>query len=395
MISTHRSTSHNRRALINAREDHNKTSETPIHPSALHMKMLRLYDIEIIPPFGDELEIVLPGQTYEHAKRAAEILLLTRGEAPFDPIDISPGRNLGDIYTRKADKLMHHLLAAYDAVYDKAQERRFMAEMFDHLEYQIEAAFPFSRNVDRRLLERFIIQRAARQLPDQIIEADPLRRKANNANAPSPTPKAKGMRADKGLTAAKRLIGSIEKDVHETAQLTDQVKQEHIAARIAISRAASDRAASVRARVNKDFNQHYREVRRLHTEKTPSGDNHAAREYHGTLKAVVRSHQTVLRQALRSVRDHKRDALATADKVLSDFHARNRQLSKWETDWLRQQWRDISTTHYREKHAPAQTAHIDKPAPQPFMERLASRSRERAAPSPCREQNNGHDPEPS
>lgn len=349
------------------------------------MKPLLLYDIEIIPPFGDELEIVLPGRTYEHAKRAAEILLLTRGEAPFDPLDISPNRNLRDIYARKADKLLHHLLAAYDSVYDKAQERRFMTEMFDHLEYQIEAAFPFSRNVDRRLLEKFIIQRTARQLPDQVIEADRLKRKANNANTPSPASK------DRGLRAAKRLIESIETDLHETVQLINQVKHEHIHTRIAISRAARDRATSVRACVNMDFDQHYREVRRLYAGKTQSGDN----DHQGTLKAVVRSHQTVLRQTLKSVRDHKHEALATADKVLSDFHARNRQLSKWEHDWLRQQWRELSATHYREKHAPDQSAQTKRPAAQPFMERLASRARESAAPAPCREQNNGHEPEPS
>lgn len=358
------------------------------------MKILRLYDIAIEPPFGDNLEIVLPGQTYEHAKRAAEILLLTRGEAPFDPLDISPDRNLGNIYARKADKLIHHLLAAYDAVYDKAQERRFMAELFDHLEYQIEAAFPFSRNLDRRLLEKFIIQRAARRLPDHVIEGDPLRRKANNTNTPSPITKTKSLRADRNLSAAKRLIASIENDIHDTAKLTNRVKHEHAQARIAISRAARNRAATVRARIDKDFKTHYREVKRLRAEKArPPSEKHAIDDHNGTLKAVVRSHQTVLRQALKSVYDHKRNALASADKLLSDFHTRNKQLSKWENDWLRQQWREISDTHFREKHPPSPRA--DAPAPQPFMERLAARSRERAAPAPCREQNNGHDPEPS
>lgn len=356
------------------------------------MTQHNLYEIEIVPPFGDELEIVLPGRTFAHAKRAAEILLATRGHDAFEPMQLVMNRDLGAIYARNADKLLGHLLHAYDAVYHSAQERRFMAELFDHLEYQIEIASHFVTKIDHRLLQTHTIQRASRQLPDHVIERDPLGRKAHNANAPSPAPKGQAVQA------AKRLITTIEKDIRETAALSRQLKREHIDARIAISRAASERATAVRARVNEDFAQHYREVGRLYAEKALRPEKTHAADRQATLQAVMKSHQKVLRHALKPVHDHKREALAQADQLVSDFHKRNQQLSKWETEWLQQQWRQITASHAREKHQTTQPAPSSTPPKTPpdtpFMERLATRARERAAPSPSPEQDNAPTPEP-
>lgn len=352
---------------------------------------LRLYGVGI-EHFDHHLyEIVLPGRTHLHARKAAEILLATSGTAHFKPFDLiaSGPANLATEYRAALPRLLPALIAAYGMLSHARSELRAEPELYEALEFQIDAARRLIQPAPSQL-RSYLQQRALSRLPLQIKRAQDLSRVPANAFEPN----SRIVRSS--VSAARAFAQSLEKDAREIAQLKTRIRLEHQLARAQISRAAHDRCANLRSQINAAFAPQYLALKapaqslvdRLDQTMTQIGA--LARE--ALRKATVQAHQEALRTALRPVIAEKRAALAQADQLHERFLKTDRALNHSSTPGLQQLWRAHSSEHARQTNGPDQTAQPNAAKPG-FVERLASRAALSRDQRPASEQNNTPEPD--
>lgn len=345
---------------------------------------LRLYGVGIEHVDHQLYEIVLPGRTHRHARKAAEILLATSGTAPFIPFDLmaSGPTNLTSEYRAGLPHLLPALLRAYAVLSNARAELRDEPELFEAIEYQIDAARRLIKPAPAQL-RTYLQQRALCHLPVQIKRAQDLPRTPANAFEP------KSRLAQSSISAARAFTSSLEQDAREIAALKNRIRQEHILARTQISRNAHHRCAALRLQINAGFSQNYKALKApaqglveiFDQTMTPLGA--LARQALRT--ATIKAHQQALRSALHPVIAEKRAALMQADQLHDRFHITDRALSQTSTPGLQRLWRAQSSEHARTIHGPAHSAQPHAPKPS-FIERLAARAALRRDQRPAAEQ---------
>ena len=346
---------------------------------------LRLYGVGIEHVDNQLYEIVLPGRTHRHARKAAEILLATSGTATFMPFDLmaSGPTNLASEYRAALPHLLPALLKAYAVLSSARAELRDEPELFETIEYQIDAARCLITPAPEHL-RSYLQQRALCHMPVQIKRAQDVQRTPANAFEPNSS------LAQASVSVARAFTKSLEQDAREIAAHKTRIRQEHSLARVQISRNAYHRCATLRSQINAAFSQNYKAL------KAPAGSLVAifdqtmtpigplARE---TLRtATIKAHQQAIRTALRPVIVEKRGALLQADQLHDRFHKTDRALSKSSTPGLQRLWRLQSSEHARQIHGPAHSAQPSAPKPS-FTERLAARAALQRDQRPAAEQN--------
>ncbi|MBX9683213.1 MAG: hypothetical protein K2X41_05435 [Hyphomicrobium sp.] len=351
-----------------------------------HDTSLLLYGVGI-EHFDHHLyEIVLPGRTHLHARKAAEILLATSGTAQFKPFDLmgSGPTDLASEYRAGLPNLLPALLKAYGVLSNARTELRAEPELFEALEYQIDAARRVIKPAPEQL-RTFLQQRALCRLPVQIKRAEDLSRTPANGFEPHTR------LARSSVSAARAFAQSLEKDAREIAALKTRIHEEHRFARAQISRAAHHRFATIRVQINAAFAPQYQALKAPAQSLVATFDQSMipigalARE--ALRKATVQAHQQALKSALQPVIDEKRAALLQANQLHDRFHNTDRALSQTSTPGLQRLWRALSSEHARQTHGPASITqpHATKPG---FIERLASRADLHRDQRPASEQNN-------
>ncbi|OYX97966.1 MAG: hypothetical protein B7Y80_17605 [Hyphomicrobium sp. 32-62-53] len=352
----------------------------------------RLYGIGI-ESFDHKLyEIVLPGRSHHHARKAAEILMGATGTRAFEPFDLLAAEPafLSAAYRSALPRILPCLFSAYELLSHARRELRAEPDLFEALEYQIDHARGLLRPAPKQLRE-YLKHRAITRLPSQIGPAHPVLRPPANKFEPA------SKLAGKTASAAAAFSRSIEKDAQEVAALKTRIQTEHRLARTAISQAARSRCAALRHQINAAFADHYKAL------KIPPGGL-AAEPGHGMIsigtlareslrKATVKAHQQALRTAIRPVIAEKRAALAQADQLRDQFHKTDRALTLSATTDLQRQWRVFAADHDRQIHGPAATPLAPEQKRLEFLERLGARAGQLRPQSPAREQNNLPEPD--
>ncbi len=351
-----------------------------------HDTSLRLYSVGI-EHFDHHLyEIVLPGRTHLHARKAAEILLATSGTAQFKPFDLigSWPPDLASEYRAELPKLLPAFFKAYGVLSNARTELRAEPDLFEALEYQIDAARCVIKPAPEQL-RIYLHQRTLCRLPVHIKRAEDLSRIPANAFEP------KSRLARPSVSAARDFAQSLVKDALEVAALKTRIHEEHRLARAQISRAAQHRCANLRVQISSAFAPQYQALKAPAQSLVATFDQSmipiGALARAALRKAIVQAHQQALRSALQPVIDEKRAALLQADQLHDRFHKTDRALSQTSTPGLQRLWRELSSDHARQTHGPASITqpHATKPG---FIERLASRADLHRDQRPASEQNN-------
>jgi hypothetical protein len=351
----------------------------------------RLYGIGIEGLDHQLYEIVLPGRTHQHARKAADILYGATGTHAFKPFDLlaEGPSDMGSAYRSALPRILPCLFTAYELLSHARRELRGEPELFEALEYQIDHARRLMRPAPA-LLRDYFKQRALTRLPPQLGTSLSVRKAANPFQ-----PASKLTR--KALSAASAFSRALEKDAQEIGALKARIDNEHRLARTDISREARRRSAALRRQIGAAFAAHYKAL------KAPPGAISAAPETGmvpiGALareslrKATVKTHQQALRTAMQPVLAEKRAALAQADQLRDRFYRTDRALTKSATPDLQRQWRAMASDHARQLHGPAQPVPAPNRRKPGFLERIGARAGQLRQHPPAPEQNNLPEPD--
>lgn len=357
-----------------------------------HEQILRLYSIGL-EDFDHELyEIVLPGRTHRHARRAAEILLAATGTRAFKRFDLmgSEPHDLAQEYRSEIPRVLPYLFAAYSVLSDARAQLRNEPDLRGAIEYQIDQARALTRPSPGQL-RLYLQQKALGKLPLAVRRADELARKPAN-------PFARASTLTRTLVSAARAFSqALHKDALEVAALKIKIQQEYITARREISRAARKRSHSLRHQINAAFATHYKSLRpapgALPADPAQSMKPVGALARETLRKATLKAHQQALRTALAPVLAEKRAALRQADQLHERFHKTDRALAQSATPDLQRQWRAFASDHARQLHGPAQPVPSPEQSKPGFLERIGARAGHLRPQSPAPEQNNLPEPD--
>lgn len=357
-----------------------------------HEQILRLYSIGI-EDFDHELyEIVLPGRTHHHARRAAEILLAATGTRAFKRFDLmgSATPDLAQEYRREIPRVLPYLFTAYSVLSDARAQLRNEPDLLDAIEYQIDQARALARPSPGQL-RLYLQQKALGKLPLAVRRADELTREPAN-------PFARASTLTRRLVFAARAFSqALRKDALEVAALKTKIQNEYITARREISRAAWQRSHALRFQINATFAPHYKSLRPVRGALVADpalGMQPVASLARQTMRnATLKAHQQALRTALAPVLAEKRAALRQADQLHERFHKTDRALVQSATPDLQRQWRAFASQHTRQIHGPDQPVPIPDQSKHGFLERLSVRAGHLRPQSPAPEQNNLPEPE--
>lgn len=357
-----------------------------------HEHILRLYSIGV-EDFDHELyEIVLPGLSHRHARRAAEILLATTGARAFKRFDLlgSEPQDLAQEYRRTIPRILPYLFAAYSVLTDARAQLRNEPDLRGAIEYQIEQARALARPSPGQL-RLYLKQKALGALPLAVRRADDVARVPAN-------PFARASTLTRTLVSAARAFSqTLRKDALEVAALKTKIQQEYITARREISRAAWQRSHALRGEINAAFAPHYKSLRPA--PRVLAADPAQSMKPVGVLaretlrQATLKTHQQAIRTALAPVLAEKRAALRQADQLQERFHKTDRALAQSATQDLQRQWRKFASDHARQLHGPAQPVPSPERSKPGFLERIGARAGRLRQQSPAPEQNNLPEPD--
>jgi hypothetical protein len=352
----------------------------------------RLYGIGIEGLDHQLYEIVLPGRTHQHARKAADILYGATGTHAFKPFDLlaEGPSDMGSAYRSALPRILPCLFSAYELLSHARRELRGEPELFEALEYQIDHARRLMRPAPEQLRVYFQ-HKALTRLPLPVASTKALARRPANPFEPAST------LARKNTSAAAAFSRALEKDAQDIAALKARIETEHRLARIDISQAARRRCAALRRQIGAIFSEHYKAL------KAPPGALSAApgegmvpigalaRE--SLRKATLKAHQQALRTAMAPVLAEKRAALAQADLLRDRFYKTDRALTQSATPDLQRQWRAMASDHARQLHGPAQPEPAPNDRKPGFLERIGARAGALRQHAPAPEQNNLPEPD--
>lgn len=355
-----------------------------------HHQTVKLYALAV-EDFDDQVyDIVLPGRSPSHARKAADILLATTGTRSFKSHDLmAPAHpDLRADYTGSAPRLMQSLLEAYALLSGARAALRAEPELFEALEYQIDHARAFVRP-EQPQLRAYLTQRALTRLPLAVRPAQDVRRPAANAfEAASSLPR-------RTISAAKAFSKTIEKDRTEIAALAARVREEYIQTRRSISANAKLRSSQIRAQTNAAFQPHYKLIRTAHAPRAMHNPADTDTRSIGSLshelvlKTTMKAQQQALKVALKATIDEKYSALKRADDLYQRFHSRDLALATAALPALQKQWRALSDAYSRQTHAQSAPNTPNEPS---FLERLGRKAAELREQTPAPEQDLSPEP---
>lgn len=375
----------------------NLLSITPEPASGMGMtrsqeQTFRLYSIGI-EDFDHELyEIVLPGRTHHHARRAAEILLAATGTRAFKRFDLMgpEAHDFAQEYRSEIPRVLPHLFKAYTVLSEARAHLRNEPELLETIEYQIDHARSLTRPSSGQL-RLYLQQKALCKLPLAVRRADELAREPANPFDPS----SKLIRTN--VSAARAFTQTLSKDALEIAALKSKIQEQYKTARRDISRTARLRCASLRKQINTDFAPNHRSLKRgpdaLSADPAQSMKPIGALARETLRKATLKAHQQALRTALAPVLAGKRAALRQADQLHEQFQITDRALQRSAKPDLQRQWRAFASEHARQLHGPAQPASAPEQSKPGFLERIGARAGRLRQQSPAPEQNNLPEPD--
>jgi hypothetical protein len=353
---------------------------------------LKLYSIGIEDFDHNLYEIVLPGQSHGHARKAAQILLALTGPQAFKPFewDAPTELDLRPLYKVAAPSLLPALFAAYDVLAHARSALRSETDLYALIEFQIEQARRIVQP-SPALLRSYRVQRALTRLPSQVVNARELKHSPANAfQAASSLPRAT-------VSAAKAFSNRIAQDASEIAALKAKVREEYIQTRKNISGLAKLRITDIRHQVNKSFQPLFKELRAGAPKPLEPALAHTPLRLDAVAQRVVRrttikAHQFALRTRLNPALEEKRVALKRADDLHAQFNRTDRALSASVVPDLQRQWRALASGRMRQIYGP-DTPHATRKPDSDFLGRLGARAVELRQQSPAPEQSNLPEPD--